>query len=106
MGGLLLILNTLVLVLLVSVLEKALNTTCALLIYCSSSPKNPRAVWKTGRPWPFPLQICLLAVDPPVIQLWLSYTEVEPKSRNVQHTRNLFDRAVTLLLHVDQLWYK
>ncbi|EEB98646.1 hypothetical protein MPER_01812, partial [Moniliophthora perniciosa FA553] len=28
------------------------------------------------------------------------------KSRNVQHARNLFDRAVTLLPRVDQLWYK
>jgi crooked neck len=28
------------------------------------------------------------------------------KSRNVQHARNLFDRAVTLLPRIDQLWYK
>ncbi|KAG1725259.1 uncharacterized protein EDB91DRAFT_1239868 [Suillus paluster] len=39
-------------------------------------------------------------------ELWLSYTEMELKSRNVQHARNLFDRAVTLLPRVDQLWYK
>jgi len=45
-------------------------------------------------------------VDPRSIQLWLSYTETELKSRNVQHARNLFDRAVTLLPRVDQLWYK
>ena len=38
--------------------------------------------------------------------LWLTYTETELKSRNVQHARNLFDRAVTLLPRVDQLWYK
>ncbi len=30
----------------------------------------------------------------------------ELKSRNVQHARNLFDRAVTLLPRIDQLWYK
>ena len=40
------------------------------------------------------------------MQLWLSYTEMELKGRNVQHSRNLFDRAVTLLPRVDQLWYK
>ena len=31
---------------------------------------------------------------------------MELKNRNVQHARNLFDRAVTLLPRVDQLWYK
>lgn len=31
---------------------------------------------------------------------------MELKGRNVQHSRNLFDRAVTLLPRVDQLWYK
>ena len=31
---------------------------------------------------------------------------MELKSRNVQHARNLFDRAVTLLPRIDQLWYK
>jgi crooked neck len=31
---------------------------------------------------------------------------MELKSRNVQHARDLFDRAVTLLPRVDQLWYK
>jgi crooked neck len=40
------------------------------------------------------------------VPLWLTYTETELKSRNVQHARNLFDRAVTLLPRVDQLWYK
>lgn len=30
----------------------------------------------------------------------------ELKARNVQHARNLFDRAVTLLPRIDQLWYK
>lgn len=45
-------------------------------------------------------------VDARSVQLWLSYTEMELKTRNVQHARNLFDRAVTLLPRVDQLWYK
>ena len=45
-------------------------------------------------------------MDPRSVQLWLSYTEMELKGRNVQHARNLFDRAVTLLPRVDQLWYK
>ena len=40
------------------------------------------------------------------MKLWLSYTEMELKGRNVQHARNLFDRAVTLLPRIDQLWYK
>lgn len=31
---------------------------------------------------------------------------MELKNRNVQHARNLFDRAVTLLPRIDQLWYK
>ncbi len=31
---------------------------------------------------------------------------MELKGRNVQHSRNLFDRAVTLLPRIDQLWYK
>ena len=31
---------------------------------------------------------------------------MELKGRNVQHARNLFDRAVTLLPRIDQLWYK
>jgi len=31
---------------------------------------------------------------------------MEVKSRNVQRARNIFDRAITLLPPVDQLWYK
>ena len=31
---------------------------------------------------------------------------MELKGRNVQHARNLFIRAVTLLPRVDQVWYK
>lgn len=36
----------------------------------------------------------------------MRYTEQELKVRNVQHARNLFDRAVSILPRVDQLWYK
>ena len=28
------------------------------------------------------------------------------KARNISHARNLFDRAVTLLPRIDQIWYK
>jgi crooked neck len=31
---------------------------------------------------------------------------MELKARNINHARNLFDRAITLLPRVDQLWYK
>lgn len=31
---------------------------------------------------------------------------MELKARNVQHARNLFDRAVTLLPRINQIWYK
>lgn len=30
----------------------------------------------------------------------------ELKARNISHARNLFDRAVTLLPRIDQVWYK
>jgi crooked neck len=36
----------------------------------------------------------------------MSYTEMELKARNVQHARNLYDRAVTLLPRIDLFWYK
>ena len=32
---------------------------------------------------------------------WLRYAEVELKARNVNHARNVYDRAVTLLPRVD-----
>lgn len=32
--------------------------------------------------------------------------DMELKGQNIQHARNLLDRAVTLLPRVDQLWYK
>jgi crooked neck len=69
-----------------------------------------------------------LDVEPADVRLWLAYTEMvckhyqvlmgdvnhshhmcgiqELKARNVQHARNLFDRAVTLLPRIDQIWFK
>ena len=47
-----------------------------------------------------------MVVDSCSIQLWLSYVEMELKCRNVQHARNLLDKAVTLLPRIDRLWYK
>ena len=38
--------------------------------------------------------------------LWIRYTEAEMKTRNINHARNLLDRAVTILPRVDKLWYK
>ena len=32
------------------------------------------------------------------------YTEMEMKEKNINHARNLYDRAVGLLPRVDQLW--
>jgi crooked neck len=43
------------------------------------------------------------AVDPQSGPLWLTYTETKLKSHNVQHVRNLFNCAITLLPCVDQL---
>lgn len=66
-----------------------------------------------------------LDVEPTAVNLWLSYTEMvrpqcldpfdelrssrspqELKARNINHARNLFDRAVTLLPRIDQVWYR
>lgn len=41
---------------------------------------------------------CCALAPPPVAQ--------ELKARNIAHARNLFDRAVTLLPRIDQIWYK
>lgn len=41
-----------------------------------------------------------------LIIFYLLRSMQELKARNVQHSRNLFDRAVTLLPRIDQLWYK
>uniref|UniRef100_A0A8R7QDT5 Pre-mRNA-splicing factor Syf1/CRNKL1-like C-terminal HAT-repeats domain-containing protein n=2 Tax=Triticum urartu TaxID=4572 RepID=A0A8R7QDT5_TRIUA len=38
--------------------------------------------------------------------MWLKYAEFEMRSRCVNHARNVWDRAVSLLPRVDQLWHK
>lgn len=38
--------------------------------------------------------------------LVLQYAEMEMRHRFVNHARNVWDRAVSLLPRVDQLWYK
>ena len=40
------------------------------------------------------------------VSVWLKYAEMEMKNRFVNHARNVWDRAVTLLPRMDQLWYK
>lgn len=45
-------------------------------------------------------------VDSTHVVLWIRYIEAEMKTRNVNHARNLLDRAVTILPRVDKLWYK
>ena len=36
---------------------------------------------------------------------WLKYAEMEMRHRFVNHARNVWDRAVSLLPRVDQLWW-
>lgn len=38
--------------------------------------------------------------------LWLKYAEMEMRHRFVDHARNVWDRAATMLPRIDQLWYK
>jgi crooked neck len=45
-------------------------------------------------------------VDHRNITLWLKYTEMEMRNRQVNHARNLWDRAVTILPRANQFWYK
>lgn len=40
------------------------------------------------------------------MSLWLKYTEMEMKHKQVNHARNLWDKAVTILPRVQQFWYK
>ena len=47
-----------------------------------------------------------LDVDSTSVVLWIRYIEAEMKTRNINHARNLLDRAVTILPRVDKLWYK
>lgn len=39
------------------------------------------------------------------ITLWLKYAEVEMKNRQVNHARNIWDRAITILPRVSQFWW-
>ncbi len=45
-------------------------------------------------------------MDSTAVVLWIRYIEAEMKTRNINHARNLLDRAVTILPRVDKLWYK
>ena len=36
--------------------------------------------------------------------LWLKYAEMEMRGKFINHARNVWDRACTLLPRVDQLW--
>lgn len=40
------------------------------------------------------------------ITLWLKYAEMEMKNRQVNHARNIWDRAITILPRANQFWYK
>ena len=42
-------------------------------------------------------------IEPRNVDLWIKYTDMELKARNINHARNLFDRGVTLLPRVDQV---
>ena len=36
--------------------------------------------------------------------IWLKYAETELKARQVNHARNIYDRAITILPRVNQFW--
>ena len=40
------------------------------------------------------------------IGLWLKYADMEMRNKQVNHARNLWDRAVTLIPRANQFWYK
>jgi crooked neck len=40
------------------------------------------------------------------VSLWLAYIDAELKHRNINHARNLLNRAVSILPRVDKFWYK
>jgi crooked neck len=44
--------------------------------------------------------------DPQSVSLWLAYIDAELKHRNINHARNLLNRAVGILPRVDKFWYK
>lgn len=45
-----------------------------------------------------------LDVDHRNVTLWLKYAEMEMKNRQVNHSRNIWDRAITILPRVNQFW--
>ena len=45
-----------------------------------------------------------LVVDITASPLWLKYAAFEIRNKNINRARNIYDRAVTLLPRVDQLW--
>lgn len=45
-----------------------------------------------------------LDVDYRNVTLWLKYAEMEMKNRQVNHARNIWDRAITTLPRVNQFW--
>jgi crooked neck len=47
-----------------------------------------------------------LDVDYKNVSLWLRYTEMEMRNKQIAHARNLWDRAVTILPRVSQFWLK
>lgn len=54
----------------------------------------------------FPLASRVSLAPASILTLRLIQTTQELKARNIQHARNLYDRAVTLLPRVDQIWLK
>ena len=44
--------------------------------------------------------------DSQSVSLWLAYIDAELKHRNINHARNLLNRAVSILPRVDKFWYK
>lgn len=39
------------------------------------------------------------------VTLWLKYAEMEMKNRQINHARNIWDRAITILPRANQFWY-
>ena len=39
------------------------------------------------------------------VTIWLKYAEMEMKLRQINHARNIWDRAVTILPRVNQFWW-
>jgi crooked neck len=38
--------------------------------------------------------------------LWLKYTEMEMRNKNISRARNIFDRVTVILPKIDVFWYK